>query len=144
MSEANKAIVEQMWAALYRKDWERLATYFTEDAFYEDVPTPDTGARGAANIVRRLRMGLDAIVRFEHHVHRVVAEGESVIVEHTEVWHFHTGEVLRNRFVTVHEIERGKIKLWRDYWDLNTMMSQAPKWWIESLAKHAASEFGAA
>ncbi len=143
MSETNKRVVLGMWDALYRKDWERLPGFFSADALYEDVPTPDTGARGPANIVRRLRIGLDPIVRFEHDQHRLVAEGATVILEHTETWHFHTGEKLRNPFVTVHELENGKIKLWRDYWDLGGMMSQAPRWWIEMLAKHRAAEFGA-
>ena len=51
----------------------------------------------------------DPIERFEHHAHRMVAEGDSVIFEHTEIWHFHTGEVMRNPFVTVHEVRGGKI-----------------------------------
>ena len=137
----NKELVESMWACLYRKDFDGVAAHIAEDGHYEDVPAPDPGATGPANVVKRLRIGLDPVVRFEHDVHRVVAEGSSVIVEHTETWHFETGEVLRNQFVTVHEVRDGKIALWRDYWDLNTMMAQAPKWWIERLAKHDASEF---
>ena len=74
--------------------------------------------------------------RFEHHFHRLVAEGDTVVFEHTEVWHFATGESMRNPFVTIHEVAGGKIRLWRDYWDLNTLMAQAPKWWIEKLAQH--------
>ena len=107
------------------------------------MPSPDAGARGPKNIVTRLRIGLDPIERFEHHEHRIVAEGESVIVEHTEVWHFHTGETMRNPFVTVHEVKNGKITLWRDYWDLQTMMNAVPKWWIEQIMKRRAEEFGA-
>jgi limonene-1,2-epoxide hydrolase len=66
-----------------------------------------------------------------------------VIVEHTEVWHFHTGEVMRNPFVTVHEVKDGKISLWRDYWDVTTMMNSVPKWWVEQIMKRRAEEFGA-
>ncbi len=142
-AEANKQVVSAMWATLYAKDWEKLASFFSADAHYEDVPTPDPGARGPDNIVKRLRMGLDAVVRFEHDVKRVVAEGSSVVVEHTETWHFETGESMRNPFVTIHEVENGKITLWRDYWDVNGMMSQVPKWWVESLAKRSQGEFGA-
>src|SRR4030095_8302422 len=105
------------------------------------VPTPCTGALGPVNVVKRLRSGLDAVERFEHDIHRVVAQGDSVVIEHTETWHFPTGEKLVNQFVTVHEVRGGKIRLWRDYWDLNRMMAQAPAWWIESLAKHDAWEW---
>jgi limonene-1,2-epoxide hydrolase len=140
-AEENKRVVESMWKTLYTKDWAKLAGFFTPDAFYEDVPAPDAGARGPENIVRRLRIGLDAVERFEHHFHRIVADGDSVVLEHTEVWHFHTGEVMRNPFVTVHELEGGRIRLWRDYWDMNTMMQAVPKWWIEQIAKHHEAEF---
>jgi limonene-1,2-epoxide hydrolase len=138
---AGKRVVEQLWRTLYTKDWEALAALLHDEVFYEDVPTPDPGARGRANVIRRLRIGLDPIERFEHHFHRVVAEGSNVVLEHTEVWHFHTGEVMRNPFVTIHEIADGRIKLWRDYWDLNTMLSSVPKWWLEHVAKFSETDF---
>ena len=140
--EENKRVVEEMWNCLYRKDFEGVAAHIAADGFDEDVPAPDSGARGPENVVKRLRIGLDPIVRFEHELHRVVAEGENVILEHTETWHFETGEVLTNQFVTIHLVKDGKIALWRDYWDLNTMMAQAPKWWIERLAEHSDSNLG--
>ena len=139
--DANKAVVRKLWETLYTKDWDALAALLHEECFYEDVPTPDAGARGPANVVRRLRIGLDPIERFEHHFHRAVAEGSNVVLEHTEVWHFHTGEVMRNPFVTIHEVEGGRIKLWRDYWDLGTMMASVPKWWLEHVAKFSAQDF---
>ena len=139
--EENRRIVNELWNCLYRKDFDGVASLIAADGHYEDVPAPDRGATGPQNVVKRLRVGLDPVVRFEHEVHRVVAEGESVVVEHTETWHFETGEALTNQFVTIHVVKDGKIALWRDYWDLNTMMAQAPKWWIERLAKHDASEW---
>jgi limonene-1,2-epoxide hydrolase len=139
--EADKRVVETLWRTLYTKDWEAVGRVLHDDVFYEDVPTPDPGARGRENVIRRLRIGLDPIERFEHHFHRIVAEGGSVVLEHTEVWHFHTGEVVRNPFVTIHEVVDGRIKLWRDYWDLNTLLSACPKWWIERLAGFSERDF---
>jgi limonene-1,2-epoxide hydrolase len=141
--EANKQLALRLWKTLYTKDWGALQELLHDDVLYEDVPAPDPGARGPANVIKRLRIGLDPIERFEHHFHRTVAEGNSVVIEHTEVWHFHTGEVVRNPFVTVHEIEDGKIRLWRDYWDLNTLMSSVPKWWLERLAQFGEEDFAA-
>lgn len=141
-AEENRKVVESMWRCLYAKDFDGVAAHIAPDGHYEDVPAPDAGATGPENVVKRLRIGLDPVARFEHEIHRVVAQGDDVVVEHTEVWHFETGEVLRNHFVTVHEVRNGKIALWRDYWDLNTMMAQAPKWWIERLAGFDPSEFG--
>lgn len=140
-TEENKRVVAQLWECLYRKDFDGVAACMADDGLYEDVPAPDRGARGPANVVKRLRVGLDPVARFEHAIHRVVAEGDSVLVEHTETWHFETGEQLTNQFVTVHEVRDGKVALWRDYWDLNTMMAQAPKWWIERIAQHSEAEW---
>jgi len=142
MAEAeNRELVARMWSALYAKDFDGVAALIADDGHYEDVPTPDPGATGPENVVKRLRVGLDPVERFEHEIHRVVAQGDTVVVEHTETWHFATGEKLRNDFVTIHEVRDGKIKLWRDYWDLGTMMQQAPQWWIERLAQQDASEW---
>ena len=137
----NKQIVARMWECLYRKDFEGVASFIAEDGRYEDVPTPDAGAQGPANVVKRLRMGLDPVERFEHEIHRVVGEGDQVLIEHTETWHFETGEKIVNHFLTVHELRDGLVTLWRDYWDLGTLMSQAPAWWIERLAKFNEAEF---
>ena len=138
---AARSVVERMWQALYAKDWDGVAALIAPDGHYEDVPAPDPGATGPENVVKRLRVGLDPVERFEHRIHRVVAQGDDVVLEHTETWHFPTGEKLENHFVTIHVVQDGKIKLWRDYWDLGTMMQQAPPWWIERLAKQDASEW---
>ncbi len=140
-TEENKRIVARMWECLYRKDFEGVGSFIADDGRYEDVPTPDAGAVGPANVVKRLRIGLDPVVRFEHEIHRTLAEGDDVLIEHTETWHFETGEKVTNHFVTVHVVRDGKIALWRDYWDLGTLMAQAPQWWIERLAKFGQEEF---
>ena len=140
-AEDNKTTVMEMWNAVYAKDFEKVGSYIAEDGFYEDVFAPDAGAIGPKNVIKRLRVGLDPVQRMEHEIHRVVAEASNVVIEHTETWHFETGESIKNQFVTVHEVENGKIKLWRDYWDLNTMMAQAPKWWIERILKHSGDEW---
>ena len=104
-------------------------------------PAPDAGATGPENVVKRLRIGLDPVARFEHDIHRTIAEGDTVVVEHTETWHFETDEKIVNHFVTVHEIRDGLIALWRDYWDIGTLMGQAPKWWLDRIAGFGEGDF---
>jgi hypothetical protein len=36
--------------------------------------------------------------------------------------------------VTVHRVENDKITLWKDYWDLGTLVNSAPPTWQEDLA----------
>ena len=134
---------ENLWQALYERDWERVGAFFAEDGLYQDVPTPDMGAVGPAAIARRLRIGHEPVDRHEHHIERIVAEGNCVITEHREDWYFHTGEVVKLPFTSVHEYnDDGKITLWRDYWDLSTLMNNAPAWWMEQIMAAVGEEFG--
>ena len=144
MSQANRELIEGFWRALYERDWDKIASFIAPDGHYEDVPAPDAGADGPANVVARLKIGLEPIEKYVHHLHRMVAEGDTVVTEHTEDWHFHTGEVVSLPFVTIHVIEDGKIKLWRDYWDLSTLMNGAPQWWLDRLAQHSEADFAGA
>jgi limonene-1,2-epoxide hydrolase len=128
----NKKRVASFWAELYARRWEALTTYFGPESEYTDVPTPaDDVAVGPERIVARLRLGLEPLSRIEHSQRLMVAEGDTVITEHTETWHWSTGEHVALPFVTVQELKGGTIMRWWDYWDLGTLMNGAPGWWIE-------------
>ena len=69
-ADVNLKLIEALWRDLYARDFDRVGAYFAEDGRYEDVPTPDSGAVGPANVARRLRIGLEPIERQEHVLHR--------------------------------------------------------------------------
>lgn len=130
----NRAIAEQFWAALYDRDWDRIASFFTAKSAYTDMPTPaDDVAVGPDQILARLRLGIEPITDYEHNLILMVADGDVVITEHTETWRWKTGEEVVLPFVSVHEIRDGKIMRWSDYWDLQTLLGGAPHWWIEHI-----------
>ena len=134
--ETNKGRVREFWETLYRRDWDAIATFFAEDSEYTDVPSPeDDVARGPALIVARLRLGLERISEYEHDLRLMVAESEAVVTEHSETWHWHTGEQVTLPFVSVHELRADTIVRWWDYWDLGTLMNAAPAWWIEHIVQ---------
>jgi limonene-1,2-epoxide hydrolase len=134
--ETNKERVQVFWDTLYRRDWDTIATFFAEDSEYTDVPSPDDDvARGPELIVARLRLGLERISGYEHDLRLMVAEGDVVVTEHSETWHWHTGEQVTLPFVSVHELRADTIVRWWDYWDLGTLMNAAPAWWIEHVAQ---------
>ncbi len=131
---ANKARVTEFWATLYERDWEAIATFFGPASEYTDVPSPDDDvARGPELIVARLRLGLEPIAGYEHHLRLMVAEGDTVVTEHAETWRWHTGEEVTLPFVSVFELHEGTIMRWWDYWDLQTLMNAAPAWWVEHI-----------
>jgi limonene-1,2-epoxide hydrolase len=127
----NVALVRRFWADLYAHEFDRLGDYFSADAVYDDVPIPAARAVGPAAIVRKLRIGFARVERHTHHEHRVVADETTVITEHTEDWHFALDHVVALPFVSVQVIAGGKIVLWRDYSNIDTLLSAAPAWWIE-------------
>jgi limonene-1,2-epoxide hydrolase len=133
-ADDNKATVTEFWGALYDRDWDRIAAFFGEQSEYTDVPSPaDDVAHGPDLIVARLRLGLERISQYEHSLRLMVAEGDTVVTEHAETWHWHTGEHVTLPFVSVQEVRDGTITRWWDYWDLQTLMNAAPAWWIEHI-----------
>jgi limonene-1,2-epoxide hydrolase len=136
-ASAHRRLIEGFWGDLYRRDFEKVGSYFAEDGLYEDVPTPDRGARGPAQVAARLRLGLEPLADYQHRIRHIVADGDLVVTEHAEEWRWHTGESVVLPFVSVHEIRSGKIARWTDYWDLNTLLGAAPGWWLERIAKGA-------
>ena len=132
----NKEIVRRFWATLYARDWDGIGSFFSPESEYTDVPSPeDDIARGPAQIVARLRLGLERISGYEHRLRLMVAEAGTVVTEHAETWHWHTGEQVTLPFVSVQELRDGSILRWWDYWALQTLMNAAPGWWIEHVAQ---------
>ena len=123
------------WQALYAHAWDEVASFFDDDSVYFDVPTgPSTAAKGPADIVARLRLGLDPVSGHDHGSRTVVISDPPVVMtEHTEIWHWPTGETATLPFVSVQYVEGGVITMWKDYWDYNTLLGAAPPDWQERL-----------
>lgn len=130
-----KALVTAFWETLYDRDWPRLRTFFDAGSIYYDVPTGTAAAaRGPAGIEARLRLGLERLSGYDHGESTIIAEGGIVVTEHTELWRWPTGEQVTLPFVSVQHVADGVITLWRDYWDLGTLMAAAPPGWQDELA----------
>ena len=129
--EANRALIRRFWDDLYAHEFARVGGYFSADAVYDDVPIPAARVVGPAAIVRKLEIGLGRVPRHVHHLHRMVADETTVVTEHTEDWCFAPDHVVSLPFVSVQVLDRGKITLWRDYSNIDTLLSAAPSWWLE-------------
>ena len=130
----NTAIVERLWKTLYERDFDGVGALFADDGEYTDMPTPgDDVARGPEQIAARLRLGLEPLQAITHKVRTMVAEGDTVVTEHVEIWDWPSGEHAELPFVSMHEVRDGKIVRWWDYWDMATLMNNAPAWWVEHI-----------
>lgn len=129
-----RAVTAAFWDALYARDWARVRSFFGPESIYLDVPTgPAAAARGPVDIEKRLRLGLEGLAGYAHGSATVVAEGGIVVTEHTESWEWPTGETVTLPFVSVQHVDRDTITLWKDYWDLGTLMGAAPPDWMDQL-----------
>lgn len=129
-------VASAFWDALYDRDWDRIAGYFTDDSVYWDVPTgPGSAAKGPKGIVARLQLGLEGLSGYEHTRGDIVSDPATgfTVTEHAETWHWPTGETVTLPFVSVQRIEGDHILVWRDYWDFQTLMNAAPQAWHERL-----------
>ena len=135
---AAEDVVVGLWQALSRRDWDAVKTFLSEDCLYVDMPIPSAGARGPDDIVKRLKVGLEPLAGYENHEGVLVSNGSDVMYEHSETWTFTTGEHGVLRFVTVHKVVlqdgQAKVSLWKDYWDMNSLVSFAPPNHFEALA----------
>ena len=129
-----KDVVAAFWEALYARDWDLIRSFFDAESIYLDVPTgPAAAARGPVAIEKRLRLGLEGLAGYDHGPATTIAEGGMVVTEHTEMWEWPTGERATLPFVSVQHVEDGIITLWKDYWDLGTLMGGAPTDWMSQL-----------
>jgi limonene-1,2-epoxide hydrolase len=109
------AVTAAFWDALYARDWDLVASFFGPDSIYLDVPTgPAAAARGPADIVKRLRLGLESLAGYDHGPATVVAGDGVVMTEHTEMWEWPTGERATLPFVSVQHVDGPTITLWKD------------------------------
>lgn len=123
-----------MWKALSDRDWESLKTFLADDCLYVDMPMPAVSARGPEDIVKRLKIGLESLSSYVNHDGLLLTNGVDVMYEHSETWGWPTGESARLAFVSVHRVEGGKITLWKDYSDLNALLSAAPQSFTDGFA----------
>ena len=131
----NIATVRRFWGALYARDWELIRSFFDDTSIYFDVPTgPSSAAVGPHAIEQRLKLGLEPLSGYDHEDGPIVAADDIVMTEHKEIWRFRSGEEVTLPFVSVQRVADGRIALWKDYWDFQTLMNAAPGWWHERLA----------
>lgn len=136
----NLALARRFWDDLYAHAFDRLGAYFTDDAVYDDVPIPAARVIGPKAIVRKLEIGFARVPRHVHHLHRMVADADTVVTEHTEDWCFAEDHVVSLPFVSIQVIRGGKFSLWRDYSNMDTLLSAAPPWWLEHVMQSWAAD----
>ncbi len=110
-------IVREFIDAWSNLDAEELASYFTQDAVYHNMPAEPVRGREA---IRDFIEGFIAEwSQTDWEILNLLAEGNLVMVERID--HTRIGEdTVDLPLVGVFELEDGKIQEWRDYFDMET------------------------
>ncbi|MDT5100855.1 MAG: limonene,2-epoxide hydrolase [Mycobacterium sp.] len=121
MTSSADDLVTEFCAKWATPDPEELAGYFTEDAVYHNIPMePVQGRDAIEQFIAGFVVGFDGI---DFQVHRQVSDGDLVMNERTDVMRRKGGEPIPLPVTGVFEIENGRIKAWRDYFDMATITS---------------------
>lgn len=113
----NETIIRDFIAAWTRLDAAELAGYFAEDGSYHNMPTgPITGR---ANVEAFIAAFIKDWTATDWDVLTLLCEGDTVMVERLD--RTKLGDKTANLpCIGIFEMEAGKIKVWRDYFDLGT------------------------
>jgi limonene-1,2-epoxide hydrolase len=109
------ALVREFCAAWVRMDPDELAEYFTDDGVYHNIPLPPMEGKQAIREGLAGMKGMISSVRFD--IHRQISAGDLVMNERTDYLQMGGNDVALP-VVGVFELQDGKIKAWRDYFDM--------------------------
>ena len=114
-------IVEAFIDAFNRNDLERIMTFFTPDAVYHNMPmSPVKGTEAIRNVLKGF-LGMATEVKWT--THQIARAGNVVLTERTDAFRI-GGRWVELPVMGVFEIDGGKIRAWRDYFDLSTWTKQ--------------------
>jgi limonene-1,2-epoxide hydrolase len=113
----NEAVIRDFVAAWSRLDAAELASYFTDDGTYHNMPIAPVSGRDA---VEKFIAGfIKAWTATDWEIVTLVASGDVVVVERVDRTKI-GDKAVDLPCVGVFEMQDGRIKLWRDYFDMPT------------------------
>jgi limonene-1,2-epoxide hydrolase len=115
----NERIIRDFIEAWPRLDPAELAGFFTDDGCYHNIPT--SPIRGRANVEQFIRGFTASWTETRWELVSIGAVGDRVYAERVDRIKTRQGDV-DLPCLGVFEMENGKIREWRDYFDLGTFM----------------------
>lgn len=116
-------IVNDLFKAWSSLDLDAIMSYFSEDAVWDNVPMQPAKGKAA---IRDLTAGfLKDANGFSAKILRTVHEGNVIFNERVDTLMLKSGKKADIPVAGVFELDNnGKIRMWRDYFDLNTFAKQ--------------------
>ncbi len=121
MAGSNEQVVRDFCEAWSRKDADELLAFFTDDAVYHNLPMAPVQGKEAIRQVFGFFLPPSETIEFEM-LHLAVA-GDVVFTERIDRFRM-GGRVVELPVAGVFEMQGGRIRAWRDYFDMATWQRQ--------------------
>ena len=123
MSDA-EAVVNAFMAEFDNEhpDPDKLAAYFTDDAVYHNMPMEP--AEGIEAVTAALT-GVSQMTSRGWEIIHQASNGDTVLNERVDRFEM-GGTIVEVKVMGTFELEGGKIRRWRDYFDMASFQSQMP------------------
>jgi limonene-1,2-epoxide hydrolase len=113
--------VNAFMTAAASRDYDAALALLTDDVEYQNMPLAPVTGHDAVKETLEMLLGLCSESQWV--VHREVADGDTVMNERTDRF-LVDGHWLELPVAGVFVVRNGRIALWRDYFDLDTIMKQ--------------------
>ena len=113
-------VVHAFLTAMEARDYDTALPLLAEDVEYQNMPLPPVHGRAAVR--ETLESLLTMCTGFEVITHRELASGDTVMNERTDRFEL-KGSWVDLPVAGVFVVRDGEIALWRDYFDLPTIMN---------------------
>lgn len=143
MSDTDQSlqVVRDLFDAIYRLDFAAAVELFTDDGSYHDLAIEEEPTVGKPAIRRKLDfMVAGGVERMTYTIHHLVGDGDVVLCERDETWHFPSGATPSLRVMCTIELRDGLIARWREYWNRDELMSVMPPEFFAGVEAAAATD----
>ncbi len=115
---SNEQIINDFIAAWARLDANAVTEFFTDDAVYHNIPMKVV--TGKENIRKAIPKFMRDVKQLNFEIIHQLAAGNLVMNERLDHSEMENGKKFSLPVFGVFELEGGKIKAWRDYFDMET------------------------
>lgn len=116
-----EAIVRRFLALWAERDADAMAHLFAEDGIYDNVPQKKP-MLGREAIRKWLQMCFEHLTRIDVEVLNIATNGEWVLGERVDT-HVSGDRLMPLPVMNASRIVDGKIQMWRDYFDMQTVVA---------------------
>lgn len=121
MATENEKLISEFCAAWACRDIDLLLGYFANDAVYHNMPMEPV--RGRDGIRQVLELFVPPAEQISFEILHIATAGDIVFTERVDRFVI-GGKKVELPVAGVFEVRAGKIRAWRDYFDLQTWMRQ--------------------